>query len=335
MLPGFLFSLAFASLAAANLIITTNAALIHRNDIHKRHHSTLTLTITNLLPAVTVTANPSDPTITLPAQFTHTAGTPTFTSTTTQDCLSYSFLYPPANHPPSTITLTHTTRPPTVTVHDPNRKITTRTVVTTPTITITKPTNTVIYRHCPKTLVVSYADHEFLTWSWTEYAAGVTRVTGTCLTSSTRSTTIPNVTLPTATKTLEDWEYFSQGGTIATKYSVAVVYEDFVTLRERYTSTICEAGQTVEWTTTVRVSRPVVTTTVVGGCGGGSLGRRAGEEGPVRVERVVYTTVTVVGNEVRTLTGTAVVDVRAATFTRTRMAFSTEGGRTVTVCGRG
>ncbi|KAK4173334.1 hypothetical protein QBC36DRAFT_194874 [Triangularia setosa] len=333
MLSKLILRLAAASLAAANPLITPNAAPDQHNDnILKRHHETTTVTITTLAPAVTVTQNPSDPTVTRPALLTRTVGTPTFTSTITQDCLSYSFLFPPEGHTPDTQTFVYETRS-TITVFDTARRITTRTVETTPTITITKPTNTVVYRHCPKTLVVSYVDHEFLTWSWTQYAGGVTRVTGLCLTSSTRSTTIPGVTLPTAaTKTLEDWEYFSgDGATLATKYSVAVVYEAFPTVRERFTSTVCEAGQTTEWTTTLRV--PTVTATVTGGCEG-RLGKREGPV-PVRVETVVYTTVTVVGNRVMTLTGTAVVDVNTAVFTRTRIAYETVGTSTVTVCGRG
>ncbi|KAK0710423.1 hypothetical protein B0T21DRAFT_415979 [Apiosordaria backusii] len=338
--------LAASSLAAANPAATN----IPKNPLPKRHHSTTTLTITTWLPAITTTRNPSDPTVTLPALITHTAGTPTFTSTITQPCLSYSFLYPPESHPPDILTFTYETRS-TITVYDTAKKTTTRTVLTTPTVTFTKPINTVISRYCPNTLVVSYVDHEHLTWSWTQWAGGITHITGVCLTSSTRSTTIPGVTLPTGTtKTLEDWEYFSEGGTVATKYSVGVVYEAFPTVEGRYTSILCEGGQTVETTSTVRVTRQLGTTTVTGGAGcTKGAGRRGGTKGgtevggmgrrqqqPVRVETVVYTTVTVVGNQVMTLTGTAVVDVNRAVFTRTRVRYETVTrgeGATVTVCG--
>ncbi|KAK4202370.1 hypothetical protein QBC40DRAFT_305206 [Triangularia verruculosa] len=338
MLSSLLIGLSAACLAAASPVITDSP-----KNLLKRHHQTTTVTVTTWASAVTVTQNPSDPTITRPAFITRTVGTPTFTSTITRACLSYSFLYPPEGHGPNTQTYTYQTRS-TITIFDAAKRTTTRTVEVIPTVTVTKPTNTVIYYHCPNTLVVSFVDHESLTWSWTQYAAGITHVTVSCLTSSTRSTTIPGITLPTTTKTLADWEYLHDGLTIATKYSVAVLYEAFPTMTELFTSTVCNAGQTVDWTTTVRVTPRQTTRTVTEegpGCTqseAGGLERRQGT--PVRVETVVYTTVTVVDNTPMTLTGTAVVDVHTAVFTRTRVKYETvtatgEGGIvTVTACGR-
>ena len=306
--------------------------------IQRRHHETTTLTVTSWAPAITTTVNPGDPTVT-ETEDTRTIVEP-FTSTISQTAGHTSeFIMPPEGHAPDTETFTYETRS-TVTVEDTNEPTTTRTVWTTPTVTSTS--GTVLQYEYPHTLVVSYVDHAEATWTWSDWEDGVTYTTGACLTTSTRSTTIPGVTLPT-TRPLEDWEYFSDvpaGGRV-TKYSVAIVYETFVTFPGQYTSTMCNSNPTSTTTITISVTRQPTTTTVYTAdpaeCTDNAKRAEAGlkkreevEQGavtePVEVHTVVYTTVTVIDNTVHTLTGTAVVEVDQKTIVRTLIEYTTTTG---------
>lgn len=300
------------------------------DGIARRDHIISTTTATTWISPTTVTVNPRDPTVTREAGWTSTAGLPPFTSTITSSCITHEYRVPPEDHPPSTKTETVTTRS-TVTVTDTNRPLVTHFSFHTPTVTVTTPLGTRISYHCLNTLVVQYHDWDYLTWTWSAWEH-MAIVTGVCLTSSTRSTTIPGVTLPTPGRTLEDWEYFSTGS-IATKHSVAIVTDITAHIPGTTTRTICD-NPSPTTTTTYTVTRQPTTTTVYTAhpleCSRGSraLKARQGDAAntPVEVHTVVYTTVTVVDNTVMTLTGTAVVDVNTQTFSQTRMAFVTTTG---------
>jgi hypothetical protein len=271
---------------------------------------------------------------------------------------------PPADHPPSVTTSTVTARS-TVTVTDTNRPLETQYSFHTPTVTATTPLATYVSYHCLNTLVVQYHAWEYLTWTWSYWEHTAT-TTGLCLTTSTRSTTIPGVTgLPAPdAKTLEDWEYFSvPGQSVATKNSVAIVTDTSATIAGTTTRTVCDGrNPSPVTTTTITVTRQSTTTKTVTGGGqctttvaarggpgarAGSGSGAAGGEGvvearqggntPVEVRTVVYTTVTVVSNTALTLTGTAVVDVNTQSFPVTRIAYVTRTGTgvvtaTATVC---
>ncbi|KAL2257291.1 hypothetical protein VTK26DRAFT_379 [Humicola hyalothermophila] len=178
-----------------------------------------TVTTTVFIEPTTITVNPNDPTITRDAGWTTTVGPPPITNTITSSCITYDFSYPP-EFSTSTTTETVTTRS-TITVTDTTRPLQTHFSFHTPTVTVTTPRGTVVSLHCLNTMVVQYHSWEHLTWTWSQWAhTAVT--TGLCVTTSTRSTTIPGATPPaaTATRALEDWEYFGEPGqSVVTKHS--------------------------------------------------------------------------------------------------------------------
>jgi len=324
-----------------------------------------TTTTTVWIAPTTVTVNPLDPTITREAGWTTTAGPPPFTSTITSSCITYNYSYPPDKEPTTVTTQTVTARS-TVTVTDTDRPLETQYSFHTPTVTVTTPLATYVSYHCLNTMVLQYADWEYLTYTFT-YWQHVTSTTGLCLTTSTRLTTIPGVTLPTPpTRTLEDWEYFSVPGiSVVTKNTVAIATDTTVAAGKDVTTTytVCDSRNPRPTTTTTvtitRHSTSTTTETVTGGAGcaattdapkarsvsevvGNSIKEReaaAAADTPVEVRTVVYTTVTVISNSVYTLTGTAVVDVNTQEFPVTRIAYTTMTGtgeatvtRTATIC---
>jgi hypothetical protein len=298
------------------------------NDIVQRDAaaSASTTTTTVWIDPTTVTVNPRDPTITREAGWTSTAAPPPFTSTITSSCVTYSYRLPPGNPVPPVETSTVTTRS-TVTVTDTKRPLTTQFTFHTPTVTVTTPLATYVSYHCLNTLIVQYANWEYLTWTWSLWEHTAT-TTGLCLTSSTRSTTIPGVTLPTDTTTLQDWEYFSDGTSVATKNTVAIADDVTSTFPGTVTTTVCKGNPTPTTTTTITINRPTATTTVCAKGGsrraeGGNVRREVAANTPVEVKTVVYTTVTVISNTVHTFTGTAVVDINTQEFPVTRIAYVT------------
>jgi hypothetical protein len=232
----------------------------------------------------------------------------------------------------------------TVTVTDTDRPTETQYFFHTPTVTVTTPTATYLSYHCLNTMVVQYADWEYLTWTWSYYE-NIASTTGLCLTTSTRSTTIPGFTLPTSTRTLEDWEYFSVPGvSVVTKNTVAIATDTTETFPGTTTVTICDSRNPHPTTTTTITITKQATQTVTKTGGEGcttkaannkvrreEAGAEAAVGTPVEVHTVVYTTVTVIDNSVYTLTGTAVVDVNTQEFPVTRIAYTTTTGSGVTV----
>ncbi|KAK4149636.1 hypothetical protein C8A00DRAFT_18706 [Chaetomidium leptoderma] len=317
-----------ACLLQLAVLITANP--LQDNGIARRALLGSAATTTVWIAPTTVTVNPRDPTVTREAGWTTTIGPPPFTSTITSSCVTYDFRYPPGNPVPSVTTETVTARS-TVTVTDTNRPPVTQFSFHTPTVTATTPLGTLVSYHCLNTLVVQYHDWTYLTWTWSAWEH-TSLVTGVCLTSSTRSTTIPGVTLPTPERTLEDWEYFSTGN-IATKHTVAIATDITAEIPGTTTRTICN-NPTATTTTTITITRQPTTTTVYTAdpseCNRGSRAVKARQEGaantPVEVHTVVYTTVTVINNTAMTLTGTAVVDVNTQTFSNTRIAYTTTTG---------
>ncbi|KAM7204708.1 hypothetical protein V8F20_003492 [Naviculisporaceae sp. PSN 640] len=331
----------------------------HPPNIHRRDHTTIWVTKTSTLPPATTTVNPRDPTITWPPPgWTITVGPPTSTKIiTSPGCLAYSFISPPPDHPAPIATETVTIRN-TVTVTDPNRlPLITQTIFPTPTITVTSQ-QTVTSIHCTNTLVVSYYDkpdapatYTFTQWQSTSF------ITGLCKATITRSTTIPGVILPT-TPPLQDWEYFSDGSTLATKYSIAILDLTQITVPGVTTSTKCDPSlnpSPAVSTWTGRFDHRTTTTVVTrvpdpSACTARSVNvRGANMQGsedealearqvtatPIEVRTVVYTTVTVVNNTIRTLTGTAIVDVVTQSFPRTSLVWTTlTGTETVKVTSR-
>lgn len=318
-----------ASLSAASYV----------GAMERREHYTSTVFVTVTAAPVTETVNPLDPTITKSAGWTITSGPGPSISTITSSCISYSHRLPPVNHEPEVVTYTFTTRG-TVTATDTDRPLTTQTEYHTPVVTVSTARATYFSYHCLNTLVVSYADFPGAVYTWSSHSA-TTYTTNVCLTSSTRSTTLPGITLPANPQTpLQDWEYFSSTN-LATKYTVAVISTTIVAYPGTTTSTICNnPSPTV--TNTLTITRQPTTTTVLIPCQNGITGsgsgpgitrRDAPEKTPVEVHTVVYETVTVIDNAIQTLTGTAVVDVVTAEFTRTRVEYVTRVGvATVTSC---
>ncbi|KAK4139274.1 uncharacterized protein C8A04DRAFT_16002 [Dichotomopilus funicola] len=301
-------------------------------------------TTTVWIPPATVTVNPNDPTITREAGWTSTAAPPAFTSTVTSSCITYNYSYPPDKWTTTTTTITATAQS-TVTVTNLTRAPQTQYFFHTPTITVTTPTATYVSYHCLNTLVVQYADWEYLTWTWSNWEH-IATTTGLCLTTSTRSTTIPGVTgLPTSTKSLEDWEYFSEPGvSVETKNTVAIATDVTSIIPGTSTYTSCKGNPSPETTTTITVTqRKTVTDTITRTekCAVGVEQRQSGDHGegegsqvypPVSSYTTVYTTVTVIDNVVSTLTGTAVVDIDTQLFPVTRIAYVTKPATgTVTV----
>jgi hypothetical protein len=332
------------------LVALISASPIKANAVVERDHASSTTTTTIWIEPATVTVNPRDPTITREAGWTTTTGPPPFTSTVTSSCITFDYSYPPEDHAPTVSTSTVTAQS-TITVTDTNRPLETQYDFHTPTVTVTTPLATYVSYHCLNTLVVQYHDWEYLTWTWSNWAHTAS-TTGLCLTTSTRSTTIPGVTFPAQpTRELEDWEYFSVPGvSVVTKHSVAIVTDIRTVFPGTTTRTICDSRNPRPTTTSPftihRPSTTVTTTeTVTKACAAGDKVKRQGSgtgEGsqvfpPVEVRTVVYTTVTVIDNTVSTLTGTAIVDINTQQFPVTRVAYTTVAGTstataTVTVC---
>ncbi|KAK4233832.1 hypothetical protein C8A03DRAFT_38426 [Achaetomium macrosporum] len=323
------------------LATLSSATPVQANAVARRDSTTTT---TVWIAPTTVTVNPLDPTITREAGWTTTTGPPPFTSTITSSCITYNYSFPPDTRPTTVTTSTVTARS-TVTVTDTNRPLQTQYFFHTPTVTVTTPLATYVSYHCLNTMVVQFADWEYLTWTWS-YWQHVATTTGLCVTSSTRSTTIPGFTLPAPpTRTLEDWEYFSEPGvSVVTKNTVAIATDTTETFSGTTTVTVCDSRNPhPTTTTTVTVTKQATATKTVTGGGGCAAvtstkgpkrarGEAAAAVGtPVEVHTVVYTTVTVISNEVYTLTGTAVVDVNTQEFPVTRIAYTTTTGSGVTV----
>lgn len=342
-----------------------NALVDKRDEIH-------TSTTTVWIEPRTVTVNPNDPTITREAGWTSTAAPPAFTSTVTSSCVTYNYSYPPDKWTTTTTTFTATAQS-TVTVTDLTRAPETQYFFHTPTVTVTTPTATYVSYHCLNTLVVDFADWEYLTWTWSNWEH-IATTTGLCLTTSTRSTTIPGVTgLPSSTKSLEDWEYFSEPGvSVETKHTVAIATDVSSVIPGTSTFTSCKGNPSPETTTTFTITqRKTVTDTITRTekCGSGARAaaptpraviaapadgrvekRQAPDHGegegsqvypPVSSYTTVYTTVTVIDNVVSTLTGTAVVDIDTQLFPITRVVYVTKPATgtvtvtaTETVCAR-
>ncbi|KAL2176403.1 uncharacterized protein P884DRAFT_203394 [Thermothelomyces heterothallicus CBS 202.75] len=328
-----------------------------QGNVVARRDVTETKTTTVTVAPTTVTVNPLDPTITREAGWTSTVAPPPFTSTITSGCISYNYSFPPGSETTTVVTRT-VTEQSTVTVTDTDLPPQTHFYFHLPTVTATTPTATYVSYHCTNTMVVQYADWEYLTWTWTRWQ-NLATTTGLCLTTSTRSTTLPGLETLLPTPPVpppgEDWEYFGEPGvTLATKNTVAIATDTTVTICDernpRPTTTIT--------TITVTVTRQSTTTkTVTGGPGcapttttrapGARSGRRRGGDDdddddddddnddaddaaaagtPVEVRTVVYTTVTVITNSVYTLTGTAIVDINTQEFPVTRIAYATTTG---------
>ncbi|KXX73410.1 hypothetical protein MMYC01_210339 [Madurella mycetomatis] len=346
-------------------LVSTNP--VNANALARRDSTvTTTVTATEIMTTTiwldprTVTVNPLDPTITRDGGWTFTSAPPPFISTVTSSCITYEFSTPPDDRPTITTTITTTTSArSSITVTDTNRPPSTSTIWHTPTITLTTPTATHFSYHCLNTLIVQYHPFEHLTWTWSYWEHQVI-TTGLCLTTTTRATTIPGVTLPAEPQpTLADWEYFSEAGqSRATKNTVAVVTDTRHTFPGTTTLTVCDERNprptttltititrrsTVTQTVTVEEGECTTTTTTGGnvdkeGVGVGVVEARQDDE-PVEVHTVVYTTVTVINNTVHTFTGTAVLDVVTQSFPITRVAYFTTTGtgvvtatRTETVC---
>ncbi|KAM7211624.1 hypothetical protein V8F06_012977 [Rhypophila decipiens] len=345
----------------AALLVIGNAFFIAAEDIalpdiQRRDHTTSTITLTTTAAPITTTVNPRDPTITWkPPGWTVTVALPDHTQViTSPGCLTYSFISPPADHPTSASTVTVTVRD-TVTITNPSRlPLTTQTIFPTPTVTLTTPRGTVISVHCTNTLVVSYYDrpdapatYTFSVWQSTSF------ITGLCKSTTTRTTTIPGVVLPTTT--IQDWEYFSSGSTLATKYSIAILDLTQLTFPGVTTSTRCDPSLNPSpaiTTTTVRFNRQSTTTITTkvpdpSACVKPAVNRREADSfdqelaarqvtaSPIEIRTVVYTTVTVIDNTIRTLTGTAIVDVVTQSFPRTSIVWTTlTGTETVKVTSR-
>ncbi|KAL2163036.1 hypothetical protein VTH06DRAFT_6872 [Thermothelomyces fergusii] len=183
-------------LAGSATALPVEGGTVARRDV------TVTTTKTVTAAPTTVTVNPLDRTVTRDAGWTTTVGPPAFTSTITSDCITYSYSYPPSSEATTVVTTTVTERS-TVTVTDTKLPPQTHTTWYVPTVTATKPTATYISYHCTNTMVVQYADWEYLTWTWTHWR-NVATTTGLCLTTSTRSTTLPGLEtlLPTVYTTV-------------------------------------------------------------------------------------------------------------------------------------
>ena len=282
----------------------------------------------------TVTVNPLDPTVTRLAGWTSTTAPPDATSTVTSSCVTYDFRFPP-HSPVSSVLQTQTvTVRRAVTVTDTKRPPVTQYEFFTPVVTVTTPLRTVVSYHCLNTLVVVYHDHPDLTITGT-YWEHTRTTTAVCLTTSTRSTSLIGVTALPATPPLQDWEYFASTS-LATKHTVAVLGLTAVRRSGTGTSTVCD-NPTRTVTTTFQLrnkSTATVTATDSSACRPDSTSRpraiEAGEEEEAEVHSVAYTTVTVIDNTVRTLTGTAVVDVRVQTFERTWVDYMTATGAATT-----
>ncbi|AEO56515.1 hypothetical protein MYCTH_100608 [Thermothelomyces thermophilus ATCC 42464] len=335
-----------------------------QGNVVARRDVTETKTTTVTVAPTTVTVNPLDPTITREAGWTSTVAPPPFISTITSGCISYNYSFPPGSETTTTVVTRTVTEQSTVTVTDTDLPPQTHFYFHLPTVTVTTPTATYVSYHCTNTMVVQYADWEYLTWTWTHWQ-NVATTTGLCLTTSTRSTTLPGLDtlLPTPpVPPLEDWEYFSgePGVTLVTKNTVAIATDTTVDAAPDQTTTvtICDdRNPRPTTTTTITVTRQQSTTTktVTGGPGcapttttrapGARSGRRrrrgdgddddddeydvveARDAGtPVEVRTVVYTTVTVITNSVYTLTGTAIVDINTQEFPVTRIAYATTTG---------
>ncbi|KAK4464475.1 hypothetical protein QBC42DRAFT_249591 [Cladorrhinum samala] len=309
---------------------------VYAQEVERRDDATRTVTVTTKGAPTTVTVNPRDPTITRSAGFTTTVAPPDSTRVKTSGCVSFSFISPPADRPASVATVTVTQRD-TVTATNTDRvPLTTQTVWTTPAITVATPLRTLVSVHCTNTLVVSYYDGPLAPATYTySYYKSTSYVTGLCKTTTTRTTTIPGVTLPT-TKPLADWEWFTSGTTLATKHSVAILELTQVTVPGVTTSTRCNSlNPTITSTTTLTFGRPAstVTTTIASPSECGKKRDIQARQEPIEVQTVVYTTVTVIDNTVRTLTGTAILDVKTQSFPKTAVVYTTRttaGTTTVT-----
>ncbi|EAQ86398.1 predicted protein [Chaetomium globosum CBS 148.51] len=340
------FTLGACLLQLATLIL---ASPLKAKPVAERNHASSTTTTTTWLKPTTVTVNPRDPTITRDAGWTTTTGPPPFTSTITSSCITFDWRYPPEGHEPTVSTATVTARS-TITVTDTDRPLQTQYEFYLPTVTVTTPLATYVSYHCLNTLVVQYHDWEYLTWTWSNFAHTAT-TTGLCVTTSTRSTTIPGVTLPSPPpRPLEDWEYFSVPGvSVVTKHTVAIATDTSVVFPGTTTRTVCDSRNPHPTITTpFTIHRPsttvTATETVTEACadkvrrqGGSGTGEGSRVYPPVEVRTVVYTTVTVIDNTVSTLTGTAIVDINTQQFPVTRVAYTTVAGTSVatvteTVC---
>ncbi|KAK4223498.1 hypothetical protein QBC38DRAFT_487648 [Podospora fimiseda] len=324
------FSLGITLVKLATLL-AVNPAWANANQIEQRDHTTTTVTVTATAAPTTITVNPNDPTITKPPSWTSTVAPPDFIDVTTTGCVSYSFIIPEADHPTSVATVTVTQRS-TVTVTNTARlPLTTYTLWPTPTVTVTTPLRTLVSLHCTNTLIVSYYDgpdapatFTFSWWPSTSY------VTGLCKTTTTRTTIIPGVTLPTTTP-LADWEWFTSGTTLATKYSIEILDLTQITVPGVTTATRCNSlnpSPTITTTVTIkRAATATVTATVpfTGACGVEKKRYNTIEarQAPIEVQTVVYTTVTVIDNSIQTLTGTAILNVLTQSFPRTVAAYQT------------
>ncbi|KAK0636835.1 hypothetical protein B0T17DRAFT_91326 [Bombardia bombarda] len=313
--------LGLAVLAAANPLPVDDA-------LERRDHTTNTVTVTTWAPAATATVNPLDITITKPAGWTSTVQPPYATSTITSGCVGYSYIYPPSGHSTGVVTTT-VTRQSTVTVTDTNRPIQTSVSYSTAYVTVTTPLVTLLSYYCTNTLVLSYYTDADSTYTWSQFNGGYTFVTEVCLTSVTRSTTIPGVTVPT-TVPLNDWDYFGS----TTLYTKATRYQTDATSEFPGvgTATVCN-NPSPRVNFTVHVTRYTTTQTVFTqrtdqGCSTSTravtpraelLAARqdAPSATPIEVLTVIYTTVLVLDNTAQTLTGTAVVDVYTKSFPQT------------------
>ncbi|KAL2265217.1 hypothetical protein VTJ83DRAFT_6317 [Remersonia thermophila] len=350
-------------LAAATPVKADNPAIVRRDK---------TVTVTEEATSFvtyTATVNPLDPTVTSTATWTWSTVVPSSitTQTITTDCITYEHVLPPPG-PDTTTTTTTVTRTygTTLTVTDANRQpLTTYTTTSTPAVTITTQANTYHRYHCTNTMVVSYADWEHLTWTWSVAHPGRPTTTDVCLTTVTRSTTIPGFAAPSGTAEPADWEWFTEPGvTRVTKKTVAIWTDTSVELGsgDGGVFTVCNSLNprpvvTSTWTAvTQTTTRTQTVTSQAAGCAtptptpppglqrrarGGKLeGRQKStwfdDLPPREVLTVVYTTVTVVDNTVHTLTGTAVVDVLTQVFPTTRVKYTTITGTgrvvTETVC---
>ncbi|KAK4205481.1 hypothetical protein QBC40DRAFT_320325 [Triangularia verruculosa] len=324
----------------------------------KRDHVWSTITKTVTIETTTFYAHPTTTTtITTTGRWTSTAWeySPPYTyTTTTPPCITYGYITFAPRHETQTVTHTKTAYLTTVTV-TPTYWVPTWTAIVelpkiiTTTVSPEYPTQTV--RVCASTLVIDLIDHPDATYTYTYYAAA-TIVPGPCLDSTTRSTTIPGVSLPT--REPADADYFSPGATRATKTSIAPVVElTQVTLPGTTTVTDCALNPTpisTYWTISVTYAEATTTVTTHNDqlCGTRTYGKPRPQTADAEVEKrqvtsvpatlakvetVVYTTLTVIDNTVRTLTGTAVVDYFTKSFPKTVATYvkTTVVGSTYTV----
>ncbi|KAK4184979.1 hypothetical protein QBC35DRAFT_32485 [Podospora australis] len=323
------------------LLATTTSGFNHGDKVRRDHEwATITKTVTSATSTSTLKI-PFTTTVTTAGRWTSTVvvGDPPYTyTTTTAPCITYSWITFAPRHETQTVTTTSTAYLTTVTA-TPTYWVPTFTVyVDGPATTVTRtttyqyPTQTV--RQCASTLVIDLIDHPGATFTYSNYAATHT-VSGLCLTPVTRSTDIPGVTLPT--REAGDDEFFTSGATQATKTSIAPIQELTDTfIQDTTTVTACVSNPTpisTRWTITVTYAEKTTTVPehldqlcrtptygkprVTGDALQGRQEVTSVPPTPVRVETVVYTTLTVIDNTVRTLTGTAVVDYFTQSFPKT------------------